>query len=72
MSDPKFPEADSPDPIEELEDAYSVEYLQECADGEAREERLQELKRRIALGAYQIDADTVAQELLSRGDLESD
>jgi len=55
-----------------IQDAYSIEYLEECADGNAREERLQELKRRIAAGAYRIDANWVAEELLSRGDLDSD
>ena len=39
-------------PSLELDDLYSVEYLAEVAGGNAREERLAELKRRIELGAY--------------------
>ena len=55
--------------IEELEAAYSPEYLAECADGEARQERLEELKRRIALDAYNVDSDRLAEELLAKEDL---
>jgi anti-sigma28 factor (negative regulator of flagellin synthesis) len=52
-----------------LEALYSPEYLQECADPEARTERLAELKRRIEADAYKVDADRIAEELLLRGDL---
>jgi anti-sigma28 factor (negative regulator of flagellin synthesis) len=57
---------------EDVEEAYSAEYLRECASGSAREERLAELRRRIQLGAYRVDPETVAEELLRRGDLASD
>ncbi len=57
-------------PAEDLESVYSADYLRECADEEAREERLEELKRRIALDAYKVDPDRIAEELLSRGDLD--
>ncbi len=57
-------------PAEDLESVYSADYLRECADDEAREERLEELKRRIALDAYKVDPDRIAEELLSRGDLD--
>ncbi|MFQ5513039.1 MAG: flagellar biosynthesis anti-sigma factor FlgM [Myxococcota bacterium] len=57
---------------ESPEETYSPDYLRECADGEARQERLAELRRRIELGAYRIDADRVAFEMLSRGDLDAD
>ena len=72
MSDPKPKQSDPMPELEDLEETYSPEYLRECAGGSAREERLEELKRRIAAGAYRINADWVAEELLSRGDLESD
>ena len=49
---------------DDLEALYSPEYLRACAEGNAREERLQELRRRIALGAYRIDPERVAEELL--------
>jgi anti-sigma28 factor (negative regulator of flagellin synthesis) len=52
-----------------LEALYSPEYLQECADPEARNERIAELKRRIEADAYKVDADRIAEELLLRGDL---
>jgi len=48
---------------------YSVEYLAEAAGGDARQERLAELKRRIALGAYKPDPDAIAEGMLSRVDL---
>ena len=54
---------------EELEELYSAEYLQECADGDARQERLEELKRRIAHDAYKVDPETIAEEMLARGDI---
>jgi anti-sigma28 factor (negative regulator of flagellin synthesis) len=53
-----------------LEAIYSPEYLRSCASPDAREERIQELKRRIQARAYQIDADRIAEELLLRGDLD--
>ena len=60
------------DDQESMEELYSPDYLRDCASDGAREERLQELKRRIELGAYRVDADTVARELLSRGDLDAE
>jgi anti-sigma28 factor (negative regulator of flagellin synthesis) len=54
---------------EETEEQYSVDYLRECASGEAREERLAELRRRIQQGAYRVDVETIAEELIRRGDL---
>jgi len=47
-------------------EAYSVEYLAEVSGGNARQERLAELKRRIALGAYKPDPDAIAEGMLSR------
>ena len=52
-----------------LEALYSPEYLRECSDDEARQERIAELKRRIQADAYKVDADRIAEELLLRGDL---
>ncbi len=52
-----------------LEALYSPDYLRECADSEARQERIAELKRRIEADAYKVDADRIAEELLLRGDL---
>ena len=57
-------------PPDEDEDLYSPEYLKECADLEAREERLEELKRRIELGAYKVDPDSVALHMMGRVDLD--
>jgi anti-sigma28 factor (negative regulator of flagellin synthesis) len=54
---------------EEATEAYSVEYLAEVAAGDARQERLAELKRRIALGAYKPDPDAIAEGMLSRVNL---
>ena len=54
---------------DEVEELYGIEYLKECADGEARQERLEELRRRIDHGAYRVDPETIAEELLRRGDL---
>ena len=62
------PAADEP----ELDDIYSVEYLAEVAGGDARAERLAELKRRIELGAYKPAADAIAQDMLARVGLGSD
>ncbi len=55
--------------IEELEALYPPDYLKHCADGEAREERLQELRRRIQLEMYDVDSARIAEGLLERGDL---
>jgi anti-sigma28 factor (negative regulator of flagellin synthesis) len=54
---------------DELLMAYDEEYLEECASGAAREERLAELRRRIRHGAYKVDAERIAEEMLRRGDL---
>ena len=68
------PEADFEIPFEddELETAYPPEYLRDCADEEAREERLAELRRRIELKLYDVDAGRIAEGLLSAGDLGKD
>ena len=50
-----------------MDEAYSAEYLSECADDEAREERLAELRRRIEHKAYRVDSDRIAEEMLERG-----
>jgi anti-sigma28 factor (negative regulator of flagellin synthesis) len=55
-----------------LDDLYSVEYLAEVAGGDARAERLEELKRRIALGAYNPAADAIAADMLARVGLGSE
>jgi len=55
--------------VEMMSEAYSVEYLAEVAAGDARQERLAELKRRIALGAYKPDPDAIAEGMLSRVNL---
>jgi anti-sigma28 factor (negative regulator of flagellin synthesis) len=60
-------EASAPDL--DVSDVYSVEYLAEAAGGDARQERLAELKRRIALGAYKPDPDAIAEGMLSRVNL---
>ncbi len=72
MSDPKRDDSETTSKTESPESAYSPEYLRECADGTAREERLAELKRRIELGAYRVDASWIADEILQRGALDSD
>ena len=59
---PSAPEA----PDLDMSQVYSVEYLAEAAGGDARQERLAELKRRIALGAYKPDPDAIAEGMLSR------
>ena len=53
-------------PGDEAEDAYDPEYLRDVADGDARQQRLEELKRRIALGAYKPDPRSIAEGMLSR------
>lgn len=60
--EPKAPDLD-------MSQVYSVEYLAEAAGGDARQERLAELKRRIALGAYKPDPDAIAEGMLSRVNL---
>ena len=56
----------------ELDDLYSVEYLAEVAGGNARSERLEELKRRIELGAYKPAVDAIAADMLARVGLGSE
>ena len=51
---------------DDLGDLYSPEYLAGCASGDARAERLAELRRRVAQGAYQVNADEIARALLRR------
>ncbi len=67
--DPKPQDELETESIEELEALYPPEYLKDCADGEAREERLQELRRRIQLEMYDVDSARIAEGLLARGDL---
>jgi len=68
--DPRKPGAEPAEaPDLDVSAVYSVEYLAEAAGGEARQERLAELKRRIALGAYKPDPDAIAEGMLSRVDL---
>ncbi len=57
------------DTAEELEALYPPDYLRSCADGKAREERLQELRRRIELQLYDVDSQSIAEGLLAHGDL---
>ena len=66
---PKKTRADLIPPVE-VEDLYSPEYLKDCADEEARQGRLEELKRRIELGAYKVDPDSVALHMMGRVDLD--
>ncbi len=54
---------------DQVEELYGIEYLKDCAEGDARLERLEELRRRIDHGAYRVDPETIADELLRRGDL---
>lgn len=72
MNDRRVPAEDLITERDELESLYSPEYLRDCADDEARRERLLELKRRIAADAYRVDAERVAEELLERVDLDAD
>ena len=46
--------------------------IAEVAGGNARAERLEELKRRIALGAYKPDAESIAADMLARVGLDSE
>lgn len=66
----KTPSQVVPEDFEETSELYSPEYLRDCADEGAREERLAELKRRIELGAYKIDPDSVALHMLGRVNLD--
>ncbi len=59
-----------PEDEETLDELYTAEYLRDCADDQARAERVAELRRRIALDAYHVDPDRIAEELLERGELE--
>jgi anti-sigma28 factor (negative regulator of flagellin synthesis) len=52
---------------DDLEELYSGHYLRDCADDEARAERLAELRRRIEQRAYTVSAERIAEELLQRG-----
>ncbi len=75
MAESKQGEQNSPprsESVEPVDSQYAPEYLREVASGDARQKRLDELKRRIELGAYRIDPDWVAEELLQRGALDSD
>jgi len=67
-------EADFEIPFEddEVENTYPPEYLRDCADDDAREDRLAELRRRIELKLYDVDASRIAEGMLSAGDLGSD
>lgn len=56
----------------EFDSQYSPEYLRDCASDPAREERLHELARRIALGAYRIDENWVADQMVQRGVFDGD
>ncbi len=69
MAKPKQSGSDARD-AEDLGSVYTPEYLRDCADEEARQERLEELKRRIQQSAYEVDPDRIAEEMLLRGDLD--
>ncbi len=51
---------------DDLGELYSADYLRDCAAGEARAERLAELRQRIEARAYNVDASHLADALLSR------
>lgn len=55
---------------DDLGELYSPEYLADCASGEAREERLSELRRRVEQGAYRVNPDELAHALLLRARLD--
>jgi anti-sigma28 factor (negative regulator of flagellin synthesis) len=61
--------SETAEPEEEL---YDPEYLRDVAGPEARRERLEELKRRIELGAYHPDPASIAEGMLGRVNLEED
>ncbi len=67
MARPKDSTRDWISDEDDLGELYSPEFLQTCAEGEARAERLAELRRRVAQGAYRVNADEIARALLSRG-----
>lgn len=71
MKRSKPPQEPSEDDLE-FADAYPTEYLAAVASGDARDERLAELRRRIALGAYKPDPDAIAEGMLSRVTLQRD
>jgi hypothetical protein len=56
-------------PDANLEALYAPDYLAACACPDTRKERLEELRRRIRAGAYRVDAERLAQEMLERGDV---
>ena len=53
---------------EDFEAIYTPEYLRACADDDAREERLAELRRRIENGAYRVDPRQIAEHFLAHED----
>ena len=58
---------DGSDDEETLRALYSEAYLEDCADEEARAERLAELGRRIEQRAYRVDVEQIVTSLLERG-----
>lgn len=64
--------AENREPIAPDDELYSTEYLADVAGGNAREERLAELKRRIELGAYRPDPTSIAEGMLSRAGVITD
>jgi anti-sigma28 factor (negative regulator of flagellin synthesis) len=66
MAHPRDADRDWISDEDDLGELYSAEYLRECAAGDARAERLAELRRRIEAGAYKIDAAQLADSLLDR------
>ncbi len=66
-----LPAEQRPDLLAESEDylaIYTPEYLRACADDDAREERLAELRRRIENGAYRVDPRQIAEHFLAQED----
>jgi anti-sigma28 factor (negative regulator of flagellin synthesis) len=66
MAHPRDADRDWISDEDDLGELYSADYLRECAAGDARAERLAELRRRIAAGAYKVDAAHLADSLLAR------
>lgn len=66
MAQPRNADRDWISDEDDLGELYAAEYLRECAAGEARAERLAELRRRIEAHAYKVDAVHLAEALLSR------
>jgi len=66
MAHPRDADRDWISVEDDLGELYSAEYLQECASGEARAERLAELRRRIEARAYKVDAGNLADALIAR------